>query len=56
MREPRLDEELAPVERAIKLTEAALGLCDAQGYLFAAIDLSTALDKLHSLRAIDERH
>lgn len=56
MTEPRLERELAPVERAIVLAEAALRLCDTQGYIFAAIDLSAALDKLHTLRAIDERH
>lgn len=56
MIKPQLEGELAPIECAIALAEAALRLCDAQGYLFAAIDLSSALDKLQALKAIDERH
>jgi hypothetical protein len=44
--EPRAEA----VARAIALAEAALGICDDQGFLYAAIDLSSALDKLQALR------
>lgn len=39
------------IERAIALTEVALRECDEMGLIFAAIDLSSALDKLMALRA-----
>lgn len=45
-----LAERLA-LDRATRLVEAALRECDEHGFLFAAIDLSSALDKLESLRA-----
>lgn len=38
------------VDQAIALVEAALCACDKHGFIFAAIDLSAALDKLMALR------
>lgn len=42
------------VDRAIALAEAALHVCDENGYLFAAIDVSSALDKLKAIKAEQE--
>lgn len=39
------------IDRAIALVELALSECDDHGYIYPAIDLSTALDKLKALRA-----
>ena len=41
----------AAIERAIALAEAALHECDEHGFVFAAIDLSSAIDKLKAIRA-----
>lgn len=38
------------IDRAIALAEAALHECDEHGFVFAAIDLSSAIDKLKALR------
>jgi hypothetical protein len=43
--------EMDPIDRAIALAEAALRECDEHGYVYAAIDLSSALDKLAMIRA-----
>lgn len=44
------------IDRAIALVEAALRECDELGLVFAAIDLSSALDKLstHRVKAKDQ--
>lgn len=47
---PDLDH-VTPVDRAIALAEAALRECDEHGYVYAAIDLSSALDKLVAIKA-----
>ena len=39
------------IGRAIALAEAALHECDEHGFVFAAIDLSSAIDKLKAIRA-----
>jgi hypothetical protein len=38
--------------RAIELAEAALELCDDEGLFMAAIDLSSAIDKLKAVNGI----
>lgn len=45
------DESVAAIERAIALASAALDECDRQGLVYAAIDISSALDKLNAIRA-----
>jgi hypothetical protein len=50
MNESSPDNEMEAIDRAIALAEAALQLCDDHGYIFAAIDLSSALDKLTALK------
>lgn len=45
------DHDREALDRAIKLAEAALRECDDNGFIYAAIDLSSALDKLQTLRA-----
>jgi hypothetical protein len=37
--------------RAIALAEAALIVCDENGFMFAAIDISAAIDKLKAIEA-----
>lgn len=48
---PEVDPTLAALNRAIRLAEAALNECDEQGFLLAAINLSSALDQLKAIRA-----
>lgn len=38
------------IDRAIAMAEAALRECDEHGLIYAAIDLSSALDKLQAHR------
>ena len=38
------------VDRAISLAEAVLYECDLHGFVFAAIDISSALDKLKAIK------
>jgi hypothetical protein len=52
MTESQFDKERRAVDRAIALTEAALHECDEHGFLYAAIDLSVALDKLKQIRSL----
>ncbi|BDW83672.1 hypothetical protein MACH24_31100 [Erythrobacter sp. Dej080120_24] len=40
----------APIDRAIAMAEAVLHECDEHGFVFAAIDISSALDKLRAIR------
>ena len=44
-------KEAGAIERAIGLVEAALDECDEQGFIYAAIDISSALDKLKLIKA-----
>jgi hypothetical protein len=55
MEETDLNNENDVLDRAIALAEAALELCDNHGYLFAAIDLSSAIDKLRTLKKKDRQ-
>lgn len=54
MNESSPDNQMEAIDRAIELVEGALQLCDENGYIFAAIDLSSALDKLTALKATRE--
>lgn len=38
------------LERAIALAMDALRICDEEGYIFPAIDLSSAVDKLRLMK------
>lgn len=51
MNESRLDREDNGVDQAIAHAEAALRECDRCGFVFAAIDISMALDKLKEIKA-----
>lgn len=51
MNDSHRDKDRDAVDRAIALTEAALQLCDDHDFLYAAIDLSVALDKLKSIKS-----
>ena len=55
MRDPRRQTKSAALDHAIALAEAALSECDKNGYVFAAIDMSAAVDKLKALRASVQR-
>jgi hypothetical protein len=44
-------EDVAAIERAISLVSAALDECDRQGLVYAAIDISSALDKLNAIKS-----
>lgn len=49
MNDSQFQKDRAAIERAIALAEAALHECDEHGFVFAAIDLSSALDKLKAI-------
>jgi hypothetical protein len=53
MNDSQFQKDKAAIERAIALAEAALHECDEHGFVFAAIDLSSAIDKLKVIRAED---
>ncbi|WP_172449767.1 hypothetical protein [Porphyrobacter sp. HT-58-2] len=53
MSEPSPSPEQKQVDRAIALAMDAMRICDEEGYIFAAIDLSSAIDKLRALRDKD---
>ena len=40
----------AAIDRAIAFALAALSECDEHGYVYAAIDLSSAIDKLKAIK------
>jgi hypothetical protein len=44
------DAEESGLSRAIHHAEAALFACDEHGFVYAAIDISSALDKLKAIR------
>lgn len=50
MTDRRPENDMEAIDRAIELAGAALQLCDDHGYVFAAIDLSSAIDKLFALK------
>lgn len=51
MNDSKLPREKGALDRAISLAEAALDQCDEAGFIYAAIDISSAIDKLKALRA-----
>ncbi len=51
MNDSRFQGDGTAIDRAIALAEAALHECDEHGFVFAAIDLSSAIDKLKEIRA-----
>lgn len=51
MTNPQGLENVPPIDRTIALTEAALEHCDKHGFVYAAIDISSALDKLKDIKA-----
>jgi hypothetical protein len=46
MTDSHVQKQKEAIEQAIGLAEAVLEICDQQGFIFAAIDISSALDKL----------
>lgn len=51
MTDEPLNFEVEAVDRAIALVESALEIADSLGFVYAAIDLSSALDKLCALKS-----
>lgn len=45
-----VENQKGALDRAIATAEAALAECDEHGFIYAAIDISSALDKLRVLR------
>ncbi|MEE4211201.1 MAG: hypothetical protein V2I43_18275, partial [Parvularcula sp.] len=41
---------LSDIDRVISLTETALAMCDDSGWVFPAIDICSALEKLRALK------
>ncbi len=50
MSDLEIQKQNHPVMRAISLAEALLCECDEHGFVFAAIDASSALDKLNAIK------
>lgn len=50
MADPTRQDDIHALDRAIALAEAALRECDKHGFVYAAIDMSAAIDKLKALR------
>lgn len=50
MSESETEQKLEALSKAIALAEDALAVCDEHGFVFAAIDISSALDKLKALK------
>jgi|JI7StandDraft_1071085.scaffolds.fasta_scaffold1366005_2 hypothetical protein len=50
MDESQPQSDASTLERAIALAEAARDACDKGGFIYAAIDISSALDKLLILK------
>ncbi|WP_156318270.1 hypothetical protein [Porphyrobacter sp. AAP60] len=50
MADSHFQKQKDAVEQAIAFAEAALEVCDRQGFIFAAIDISSALDKLKLIK------
>jgi hypothetical protein len=45
---------LSDIDRVISLTETALAMCDDSGWVFPAIDICSALEKLRALKELQE--
>jgi hypothetical protein len=56
MIDPSRQYDIQALEHAIALAEAALSQCDEHGFVYAAIDISAAVDKLKALRAAIDRN
>ena len=56
MNDSRFHGDGTAIDRAIALAEAALHECDEHGFVFAAIDLSCAIDKLKAIRSGEISH
>lgn len=54
MTDSQIQEQVEAIDCTIALAEAALRECDRQGFFFAAIDISSALDKLKAIRSTAE--
>lgn len=52
MNDSKLGKDREAIDRAIALAEAALYECDEHGFLYAAIDLSAAIDKLKRIKSL----
>lgn len=50
MIDSQIERDRRAIDQAIELADNALLICDDHGFLFAAIDLASALDKLTALR------
>lgn len=50
MNDTKLQGDDDALERALSLAEAALNECDRAGFIYAAIDISSAIDKLKALK------
>jgi len=50
MNDTKLQRDDGALERALSLAEAALNECDKAGFIYAAIDISSAIDKLKALK------
>lgn len=46
----KTEQNLEAITKAIALAEEALAICDRHAFVFAAIDISSALDKLRVLK------
>lgn len=52
MTDSHFEKQRLALDRAISLVETALNECDEHGFVFAAIDLSSALDKLKQIKPL----
>lgn len=50
MIDSEIERDRRAIDQAIELVDNALLVCDDHGFIFAAIDLASALDKLTALR------
>ena len=50
MTESELHNEMDAINRTIALAETVLNECDENGYVYAAIDISSAIDKLNAIK------
>lgn len=50
MNDSKPQRDIGALDRAVSLAEAALDECDEAGFIYAAIDISSAIDKLKALK------
>lgn len=50
MIDSEIERDRRAIDKAIELVDNALLICDSHRFMFAAIDLASALDKLTALR------